>query len=58
MFWVQTWWVVLIGGGILMCFHISYRVTAQIRLYSIVQGNRYGLDFCTNMPTMLVLEQR
>jgi hypothetical protein len=40
-----------------MSFHISYNVTAQIRLYSTVQGNRYGLDFCTNMPTMFVREQ-
>lgn len=36
-------------GMLLMCFHISYRMTAQISEYSMVQGNRNGDAFWINV---------
>lgn len=38
-----------------MFFHITYKIAAQIRLYSIVHGKRKGLASCTNDPIIFVL---
>lgn len=44
-----------IFGIVFTCFHISKRITAQIKEYSMVQGKRNGDAFCTSVPIMLVL---
>lgn len=36
-------------GMLLTCFHISYKITAQINEYSMVQGNKNGDAFCINV---------
>lgn len=38
----------------IVCFHISYKMTAQINEYSMVHGNRKGDAFCTSEPIMFV----
>lgn len=38
-----------------MFFHITYKMAAQIKLYSIVHGKRKGLASCTNDPIIFVL---
>lgn len=36
-------------------FHISKKMTAQIREYSMVHGNKKGAAFCNSAPIMLAL---
>lgn len=38
-------------------FHISYSMTAQMREYSIVHGNKNGAAFCSSAPIMFDLRQ-
>lgn len=45
----------LISGMDLTFFHISNRMTAQISEYSIVHGNKNGLEFWTKDPIIFVL---
>ena len=46
---------IIIKMSIITSFHISYNMTAQIREYSIVQGNKKGAAFCNSAPIMLDL---
>jgi hypothetical protein len=36
-----------------MCLHITYMTAAPIRLYSMINGKRYGAESCTMEPMIL-----
>jgi hypothetical protein len=40
-----------------MCLHITYMTAAPIRLYSMINGKRYGAESCTMEPMILTRPQ-
>lgn len=40
-----------------MCLHITYMTAAPIKLYSMINGKRYGAESCTIEPMMLTRPQ-